>query len=232
MIEKFSENDEFINALSILGGFFIENPKIGGEFVETFLVETFNRLNLKSEKVAGRKKADIVIDNQFYSVKSSTIDGSQIDTLSNGHITIQKLVELDNKTLINDNHSKYKILLSNKTEILEKICESLDKMTIIFFNCKIDSKNNEATFRISELTHEELVKHIKNVDEIYYERPSNRNKITLVKDGKTLFTIKDGTGTSTANAFQRGIWTGDVSFISNYKYFEKIKIKRMNFYEN
>ena len=54
MIEIINTNDKtVINALGILGGHFKENPKIGGEYTETFLVQTFNKYGIKSNKVAG-----------------------------------------------------------------------------------------------------------------------------------------------------------------------------------
>ena len=100
MIEIINTNDKtVINALGILGGHFKENPKIGGEYTETFLVQTFNKYGIKSNKVAGRKKADIQINGIDYSVKSSSLDGAQIDTLSDGQITIKQIVELGGKQL-------------------------------------------------------------------------------------------------------------------------------------
>lgn len=229
MIELLEDTKEINKALSKLAGFFYENGKIGGELAETFLVQTFNKLNVKSKKVEGRKKADIEIDDISYSVKSASTQEIQLNTLSDGKITVNDIVELGECNLVTD--KKYKKKLKNKTKILNKICKSLDNMPIILFNFTKNA-NKKATFKIMELSHEDLISLIKEIDDVYYERPSNKNKITFVKDGKVRFTLKDGTGNSAANAFQRGLWTTDVSFITNYKYFENITIKEVSFYDN
>lgn len=229
MIEKLNfKNKEILNALSILGSHFKINPKIGGEYSEVFLVETFNKFGIKSNKVDGRKKADIQINNIEYSVKSSSSNGAQLDTLSNGKITIEQIVKLGGEKLVNE--EKYNKKLNNKNKILQLICDSLDSMPIIFITCKIN--NNKISYNISELSIKEFKEHIKNIDEIYYKRPKNRNCIQLIKNNKVRFTIKDGTGMSAANAFQRGIWTDDISFIKNHINIENIPIKGKNFYDN
>ena len=229
MIEIINTNDEtVINALCKLGGHFKENPKIGGEYTETFLVQTFNKFGVKSNKVAGRKKADIQINGIDYSVKSSSLNGAQIDTLSDGQITIKQIVELGGEQLVTD--EKHSVKLSNKSKVLDLICNSLDSMPIIFAICK--NENDKVSFDLAELSAEELKYHIKNVDSIYYKRPKRRNCIQLIKNNKVLFTIKDGTGTTAANAFQRGLWATNLSFIKSHINIKNIPIKEISFYDN
>jgi len=43
MIEHLLKIQNYIKAFSQLGSYFLENPKIGGELSETFLVESFNK---------------------------------------------------------------------------------------------------------------------------------------------------------------------------------------------
>ena len=229
MIEKLNfKNKEILNALSILGSHFKENPKIGGEYTETFLVQTFNKFGIKSNKVAGRKKADIQINGIDYSVKSSSLDGAQINTLSDGQITIKYIVELGGKQLVTDEN--YNVKLLNKSKVLDLICNSLDSMPIIFAICK--NENDKVSFDLAELSAEELKEHIKSVDSIYYKRPKRRNCVQLIKDNKVLFTIEDGTGTTAANAFQRGLWATDISFIKTHINIKNIPIKEITFYDN
>ena len=88
------------------------------------------------------------------------------------------------------------------------------------------------TERYIILTKEELKEHIKSVDNIYYKRPKRRNCVQLIKDKKVLFTIKDGTGTTAANAFQRGLWATNISFIKTHINIKNIPIKEISFYDN
>ena len=216
-------------AFSKLGSYFLENPKIGGELSETFLVESFNRIGIKSEKVAGRQKADICINGTMYSVKSSSLNGAQLDTLSNGGLTLQKIVEAGGQRLVTKKCSSIK--LSNHNDIFDLIIKSLDKMPIIFINFKVNDLGI-ASFHISELTFEDFSKVIRECDTVLYSRPKNRNSVKLIKNNKVVFTIKDGTGTNAANAFQRGIWADDLSFIKNSFDIVNIPVSRISFYEN
>ena len=103
-------------------------------------------------------------------------------------------------------------------------------MPIIFAICKIN--NDTASFDIAELSAEELKEHIKSADSICYKRPKRRNCVQLIKNKKVLFTIKDGTGTTAANAFQRGLWATDISFIKTHINIKNVQIKEISFYDN
>ena len=228
MIEHLLKIHNNTKAFSQLGSYFLENPKIGGELSETFLVESFNKIGIKSEKVAGRQKADICINGTMYSVKSSSLSGAQLDTLSNGGLTLQKIVEVGGQRLVTKQCSSIK--LDNHNDIFDLIIKSLDKMPIIFINFKVNF--GVASFHISELTFEDFSKVIRECDTVLYNRPKNRNNVQLIKNNKVVFTIKDGTGTNAANAFQRGIWADDLSFIKNSFDIVNIPISRISFYEN
>lgn len=193
-----------------LCSFYKLNGKIGGELFEIALKNALIKNGFNAVKNSKRGKEDLIINEVKVSVKSTTTNAIQVDTMSDSGITIEYLLSLDGK----DKNFSSNFNINNKEEIINKICDRLDKMPIIFgcFNFYKDKCN----FTLFELSYEQLCQKLKNVNKIVYRKPLTKSRLEFYIDNKLIFEIKDGTGKKEANAFQRGLWIDDInSFINN-----------------
>lgn len=199
-----------LDKIQKLCGFYKLNGKIGGELFEIALRNAFIKNGFNVTKIAKRAKEDLIINGVKVSVKSTTTDGVQVDTMSNSGITIEYLLSLDGK----DKNFSSNFNIDNKEEIINKICEHVDKMPIIF-GC-FNFYENKCNFTLFELSYEQLCQKLKSINKIIYRKPLTKSRLEFYIDNKLIFEIKDGTGKKEANAFQRGLWIIDVNnFINN-----------------
>lgn len=219
----FDLNDKrYLKLFSELASEYANNGKTGGEKFENALIALFKLNGHQTFKVLGRKKQDIIIDGKGYSVKSTTTNELQLDTMSNSNITIEELLEFGGEIAVNDFNYEKEIYL--KDNLLNELITHLNTDPIICLKADI---KNKISFSIFEFSFEKLKEMLYSIDKIIYRRPKNKNRIEFIKDEKIVFVIKDGTGYPKANAFQRGLWC----YINNL-ILDKIEINNIEYEDN
>lgn len=219
----FDLNDEkYLKLFSELASEYANNGKTGGEKFENALVALFKLNGHQASKVLGRKKQDIIINGLGYSIKSTTTNELQLDTMSVSDITIEELLEFGGEIAVNDFNYEKEICLKNN--LLNELVAHLNPIPIICLKADI---KNKAFFSIFELSFEKLKEMLYSIDKIIYRRPRTKNRIEFIKNEKVIFVIKDGTGHPKANAFQRGLWC----YINNLT-LDKIEINNIEYEDN